>query len=294
MLLIEKIENTKFSPSEQIVIAFILGKEEFIEEYSTTMIAEETYTSPSILVRISKKLGFSGFNEFKKAFLKEVHYLRNNHSNLDANIPFTSMDSIMTIANNITQLKYESLEDTLLLIHHDTLQKSVRMLQKAETIKVFAISNLTFLAEEFVFKLRHIGLKAETYSISNTMYQEAMMTTSHDCAVCISYSGESPELIKTANILKCNNVPIMAISSIGENSLTRLSNIHLPVTTREKSYSKIAAFSSLESISLILDILYSCLFKTDFQKHYDSKVILSQKTEFRTIDNAIIQDEKGS
>ena len=294
MLLIEKIENTKFSPSEQIVIAFILGKEEFIEEYSTTMIAEETYTSPSILVRIAKKLGFSGFNEFKKAFLKEVHYLRNNRSNLDANTPFTSMDSIMTIANNITQLKHESLEDTLLLIHHDTLQKSIRMLQKAETIKVFTISNLTFLAEEFVFKLRHIGLKAETYSISNTMYQEAMMTTSHDCAVCISYSGESPELIKTANILKRNNVPIMAISSIGENNLTRLSNIHLPVTTREKSYSKIAAFSSLESISLILDILYSCLFKTDFQKHYNSKVILSQKTEFRTIDNAIIQDEKGS
>ena len=72
MLLQEKMKNTKFSPSEEIVIDFILTKQERIKDYSTTMIAGETYTSPSLLVRISKKLGFSGYNNFKNAFLEEV------------------------------------------------------------------------------------------------------------------------------------------------------------------------------------------------------------------------------
>lgn len=49
-----KMKNTKFSPSEEIVIDFILTKQERIKDYSTTMIAGETYTSPSLLVRISK------------------------------------------------------------------------------------------------------------------------------------------------------------------------------------------------------------------------------------------------
>lgn len=292
MLLQEKMKNLKFSNSERIVLDFILEKQELIDGYSTTMIAGETYTSPLILVRISKKLGFNGWNELKKAFLEEVSYLKTNFKDLDANTPFTRQDSIMNIANKITQVRIESAKDTLSLIHHDSLQKAIRIIEKSEIVKVFTISNLTFQAEEFVHKLRHIGKKAETYSISNTMYQEAAMTSAKDCAICISYSGESPELLEVANYLKANHVPIIAITSFGENSLSRLADVTLHITTREKSYSKIAGFTSLESISLILDILYSGFFSLEYQKNYDFKVKLAQKTESRQIKNEIIQDDE--
>lgn len=43
------------------------------------------------------------------------------------------------------------------------------------------------------FKFRHIGKKCETYSYSNMMYQEAIMSDSQTCAICISYSGVSNE-----------------------------------------------------------------------------------------------------
>ena len=89
MLLQEKMKNTRFSASEQFVVEFILSKQELIKNYSTTAIASETYTSPSILIRISKKLGFHGYNEFKEAFLNEVEYLKTNFQDLDANTPFT-------------------------------------------------------------------------------------------------------------------------------------------------------------------------------------------------------------
>ena len=291
MLLQEKMKTGDFSPSEQIVVDFILEKQELIEGYTTTAIAGETYTSPSILVRISKKLGFKGYNQLRKAFLEEVLYLKRNFNDLDANLPFSQKDSIMNIAAIIAKLKQESLNDTLTLLHHDNLQKAVLLMQKASIIKVFAVANLTYLAEEFVHKLRHIGVKAETYSNSNALLQEAKMCVSEECAVCISYSGETPELICATNYLKKNHVPIISISSVGENSLTRLGDVVLHITTREKSYSKIGAFTSLESISLILDVLYSCLFRTDFKKHYAYKTEVSKTTEFRFIDNEIIQEE---
>ena len=108
----------------------------------------------------------------------------------------------MTIANKITKLKTESLEDTLSLINHDDLRKAINLIEKCEVIKIFAISNLCFLAEEACFKFRHIGKKCETYSYSNMMYQEAIMSDSQTCAICISYSGVSNELIETAKLLK--------------------------------------------------------------------------------------------
>ena len=290
MLLQEKMRATDFSPGERLVVDFILEKQDLIHDYTTTMIAGETYTSPSILVRISKKLGFNGYNELKKAFLEEVEYLKHHFQGADANRPFAADDPVMKIAAAIANLKQESLADTLSLMRSDSLQKAVRLMQEKSTVKVFAVSNLTFLAEEFVHKLRHIGKRAETYSISNTMIQEAKVAAGGDCAVCISYSGETPELIYVTRLLKANHVPVVAISSVGENSLTRLADVTLRTTTREKSYSKVGAFTSLESVSLILDILYSCLFQTDYDRHYAYKVNLSKATEFREIDNAIIRE----
>ena len=290
MILQEKMKLVKFSPSEKTVINFILDKQELIDNYSTTQIADETYTTPSILIRIAKKFGFSGYSAFKKAYLKEVRYLKTNFQHLDANKPFNKTDTIMTIANKITQLKQESLNDTLSLIHHDSLQEAIHLLEKSNRIRVFTVSNLAFQAEEFVFKMRHIGKQAETFSLSNTLYQEAVMSTSGDCAICLSYSGESNELLTTMNYLKENNIPIIAITSIVINSLSNLSDITLQMTTREKSYTKIGSFTSLESISLLLDILYACFFALSYDTNYTFKTTVSKITEHREIDNRIIKD----
>ncbi|QZT29456.1 hypothetical protein K6969_00525 [Streptococcus suis] len=112
MFLLEKIELYPFSPSEKEVIQFILTKREEIKDISIQKIADSCFTSKSTLVRISKKLGFDGWREFKDAFLKEIDYLNKQESNIDANIPFTASDNYLQIANNIAKLKKETLDDT--------------------------------------------------------------------------------------------------------------------------------------------------------------------------------------
>ena len=122
------------------------------------------------------------------------------------------------------------------------------------------------------------------------MYQEAIMSDSQTCAICISYSGVSNELIETAKLLKNNDVPIIAITSIGENDLSKISNVKLSLTTREKSFSKIAGFSTIESISLVLDILYSCYFASNFDNHFAYKTKVAESTEKRKKTNIIIDE----
>ena len=51
------------------------------------------------------------------------------------------------------------------------------------------------------------------------------------------------------------------------------------MTTREKSYTKIAGFSTIESISLVLDILYSCYFASNFDNHFAYKTKVAESTE---------------
>ena len=85
----------------------------------------------------------------KKLFLDEVIYLNNHFQEIDPNFPFTNQDTMMQIAHKITQLHIESAKDTASLIQHDTLQKALRIMAKADVIKVFAVANLNFIGEEF-------------------------------------------------------------------------------------------------------------------------------------------------
>lgn len=291
MLLEEKIDSTDFSANEQIVVDFIKQKQEDINKYSTTKIAKETYTSPSVLVRIAKKLGFNGWVELKNAYVEELTYLHKHFKNIDANIPFSSDDSLLNIANKLGQLKTESILDTLSLIDSKALSQAIQLLDRSNNTGVFGLSNIIFQAEEFAYKMRHIGSKVQTFPIQNTMFQEAAMMDSNDCAIFISYSGESDPLFTVIDILKKKHVPIIAITSIGDSRLSKLADITMHITTRERSYTKVAGFSSLESISLILDILYSGYFAQRFDDNYNYKIGLSQITEFRDIDNHIIQDD---
>ena len=291
MLLQEKMMQTKFSANEQLIVDFMLKKQDQLKSYGTPQIAQATYTSPSVIVRVAKKLGFQGWRELKASFLAEVEYLQTNFKGLDANRPFTAKDSAMEIAGKITQLKVESAKDTLALIDHDNLQKARRILETHRTINVFSLANVNFVAEEFVYKMRHIGKSATAFPIQSTMFQEAAMLTSDDCAICLSYSGESDPLFQALGYLKANQVPLIAITSIGENRLSRLADVTLHVTTREKAYSKIGGFSSLTSMALVLDILYSSYFGLNYDQNLAFKQQLASLTENRPIDNQIIDDD---
>ena len=67
---------------------------------SVSYIAQQTYTSAPLLIRIAKKLGYSGWNAFKEDYLKELEYLYSSQE-VDASIPFVVSDDFMTIAHNI-------------------------------------------------------------------------------------------------------------------------------------------------------------------------------------------------
>lgn len=293
MLLCEQMKSYPFSPSERVIVDYILDKKELIKDYTIKMIAEETYTSPSTLIRIAKKLGFQGYNQLKEAYLHEINYLKRYFNDIDPNYPFTNQDTMMTIAGNIVNLHIESAKDTLALIEHDTLQKAVQILRKSRNIKVFAVANLNYAGEEFVFKLHRIHKNAYICPVQDNLFQDAAMTTVDECAICISYSGETPTLLKCVNYLKENHVPIIAITSLGNNHLSRLADTTLHITTRERSYSKIAGFSSLESIHIILNVLYACLFSLNYQANLDYKLEIARRIETnRVIENEIIAEKK--
>ena len=289
MLLEQKIKNINLTKNEQIIADYIIAHKYQLKNLSTRDIALATYTSSAGVIRLAKKLSYSGFNELKEDYLSELDYINQHFKEIDANFPFAANQSIMDIAEIMSTLMQETARDTLHLIKHDPLMKATRILQQSSTIYFYATSGNFLLAQNFKLKMNRIGKKVEVDDL-DTPYS-SLLITPNDCAIIISYSGQTPSLIKIAKNLKNKKIPVIVITSIGENTLSESADCVLQMTTREKMYSKISNFTTEYSLELLLNILYSCFFKTNYNHFLDYKISNAKQIEHRGANSNIIKEE---
>lgn len=290
MLLIEKIKATKFSPNETIVINYIFEKKAQIQQQTIREIAANTFVHPSTLIRIAKKLEFSGWNQFKEQLVKEFSYVETNFIDIDPNIPFDKMDNVLTIANKIANLEKETIEDTRSLLSISYLEEATNKLINAEKIIVFGNNSNLLMAQDFILKMGRIGkVIIPALTVGESMYN-AYSCHSTDCCLLISYSGESIEMLQVARILKQKRVSIVSLTSIGDNSLTKLSDVTLNLTTRERLYSKIGNYTINESIFYLLNVLYSCCFSKNYSANLLNLIRIGERIDTRKTNSHVMEE----
>lgn len=292
MMFAQRIENAKLTPNESIVANFMLTHQTELEEMSTRDIAQATYTSSSTVIRLAKKLGYGGFDDLKKAYLAEILYLQSHFQNVDANIPFSKEDQIMDIAGKMAILMKETINDTQSLFHHDSLQKASRYLINADTIYVYTTENLLNFASLFKYKMLRIEKKVVLENIYGNQFYSMYLATPKDCALFISYSGESGRIVDMAVRLKKMGILVLALTSIGDNSLRKVADVSLDLSTREKLHSKISNFTSEYSVLLWLNVLYACVYGHDYDHATEIKIKRAKEIENgRYSSSAIIAED---
>jgi DNA-binding MurR/RpiR family transcriptional regulator len=90
--------------------------------------------------------------------------------------------------------------------------------------------------------------------------------------------------------LKKKKVPVIALTSIGENTLTKLADCILRMTTRERLYSKIGSFTTNDSICFLLDVLYAGVFSKDYKYNLEYKTHISQYFDHRKSSNKVMEE----
>lgn len=282
MLLSQKIEHMAChsQDAQKTVGEFLLRERWKLSRYSMQAVADATFSSKPTLVRIAKKLGFSGWNEFLNAYQEELRYLATHESGIDVNRPFEAGDSLLEIAGKLSAVKQESCQETLQLLDRETLEQAVGMLLKARRICIFGLSINYFMGEMFQHKMILIGRPVEIIAQAEQRFQAASMTR-EDCAILISYSGNDQGRNPTSLIqnLERNQVPMIGITSMGDNLLRQHATCTLTIASREKLYSKIGSFATEASILLLLDTLYAGCFAADYERNMDYRIALSRNTE---------------
>ena len=120
-----------------------------------------------------------------------------------------------------------------------------------------------------------------TTALVNVPTRITSLLDENDCAIIISYSGNNKESVPMCfiELLKAKNVSMIGITSKGENYIREEIDCVLTISSWERLYSKIAGFTTEESIMHILNILYSCYFAKNYQEYINYKVNNSRMFE---------------
>lgn len=293
MLIIEKLNSReRMSESEEAIASFVLSLGEELKKYSTRNIAEATFTSPATVVRLCKKLDFKGFDDFKEQFLKEIEYLDQQYGKIDANFPFQKDDTMMNAAFKIYQLYEDTVRDSMSLLHHDSLQQALRLLKYSQTVYVFCFGTALNLAESFRERMLKIGKQVIISNNMNYQLYEVDCIPKGDVAILISYSGETEKILLIAETCRKKGIPIIAITSFGENTLSKMASCKLIMSTKESMFHNLGDFSTHLSIHFILDVLYSTYFLMNYDENYQTKLHKTKDLESRrSSSNPIINNE---
>lgn len=258
---------------------FFIDSGRRVEKLSSRTIASTLFVAPSTVTRFCQFLGFSGYSDFKLAFLKELDYLERNFLNINPNFPFTENDINVALASKIATLYKETVEDSLSLLHHDSLQAATKLLSNAAIIYLGMVGDTFEMAETFKNRMIKIGKTVIVERRTDNLYYSACQVPKDACFILISYCGETESLLKVAKLLQNRKIPTIVLTSFGENALSSMFDIVIWISTREKLIENLGNFSSLISVSFILDTLYASVFQKHYTKNYQTKCDLSQMYE---------------
>ena len=271
----------EFSESEKEIARYILNHGDDVLSMSVKELAKNTYTSPATIVRLCKKIGLEGYNDFKIKYSAELQYDLHHSNRIDVNFPFEKKDTHPMICHKLASLSEEVIADTIKLIDFDQLEKIVDLLYQSHDIDIYGSGNSLLAAMSFQHKMMRIARNVNLKALHGEQVFLSYNSDEKRIAVIISYSGETHDLIQIAQILKEKKTPIIVLTTIGDNHLSHYADYILNIGSREKIFTKIAPFASQVSMEYLLNVIFSCIFQKDYDQNIQNKISYDKKNDSR-------------
>lgn len=258
MTILEKLENRiNFTVTENQVVEYILEHFDKIETLTIDQLARETFTSHSTIIRVCQKLSLKGFKELKMRLVQERETNKFLSKNVNYSIPFQFNETSEDIIDNIYSLYKESINLIHSQIDKEELIQISQCLLDAKRIFIFAIGDSKLTAKSFINKMIKINLFPILATENNEELFISHSINKEDCALFITYSGQSPNFDQCLDIIKSTKT-IVLTSSL-ESNLVQKCRYHIVLPNVEKEY-KIATFYSQLALQYILNIIFSIIY----------------------------------
>lgn len=206
----------RFSETERDILAFMLENEEFVSEATISSLAHRTFTSTSSIIRLTKKLEFSGFAELKY-FIK------------------ASLNKAIESPENFIESGKDDILRTFEFLEGYDLQPVLEKLHGARSVYCYGTGYAQRNAvQEFAKSMLSCGRFTHVIPAHNEFAGSAQAMTSEDLVIIVSLSGNTEQIRETVNLLSLRKIPMIVITAFGMNYMSSVAqhSLHYGATPR--------------------------------------------------------------
>lgn len=179
----------------------------------------------------------------------------------------TAIETIQSESASIAQLQH--------FINDDFVRAVELIYQSKGRLVVSGIGKSAIIAQKIVATLNSTGTPSVFLHASEAIHGDLGMVQQNDVVICISKSGNSPEIKVLIQILKNFGNPIIAITGNMDSFLSKESNLVINTTVEKESCPNNLAPTNSTTAQLVMgDALAVCLMKKrdfkgeDFAKYH--------------------------
>lgn len=234
---------------EKKVVDSITSRADLSEQTSLKEIAEENNVSEAMIVKLTKKLNFSGFRDFRT---KLVYYKNSEVANLHSEIQ--ADDSTALLIKKVFRTSIQAIEETISILDVSEFERAAEILFKAKFIDLYGVGGSATVTRDFSHKLLKIGIRGMVHDDAHTMMMSASLLTDNDAVIVISHSGMTKTVIEPIKLASKNGAKIIAITNYSESPIALFSDVVLNSTSQgshllgENAASRIAQLNILDTL----------------------------------------------
>ena len=215
---------------------------------SIVELAELCRCSEATIVRFSKRLGMSGFQELKISLASEG-------GGAAVNTHITAEDGAYQMYEKVCNDIYLSLEQTKKSLDPVALSRAAEAICSANKVDLYGLGNSASVALDGAHKFLRAGILAVSYSDNHMQVIAASQLKKGDVAIAVSHSGSSKDIVEALAIAKEKGAVTIAITNAGKSPVVKHSDFVLSTSSEETKYNILGLNSRLVQLAII-DALY--------------------------------------
>lgn len=199
---VRKIEM-QLNDTEDDIIEYIQKHKKDMKQLSIQKMAAELYIAPNSVMRLSKKLGYSGFAELKFAIQNE------------------SRPQSKTLSRQLMEMLPHNIVKTLDIIDESQVEQVASIMRKAKCCIFAGVGDSNYFCELLGKNLRCIDYNVQYYQHIHDMIYAVEHGNKEDALIIISARGENKRLVKLARRGREIGMKVISITHMCENPLSK-------------------------------------------------------------------------
>ncbi|MBX4963335.1 MULTISPECIES: MurR/RpiR family transcriptional regulator [Rhizobium] len=237
------------TPLEAKVVDTVFALRDFSDDTSLKQIADDAGVSEAMVVKITKKLGFAGYRDFRAAVSQY-----NRQPTAEMHQELSVDDTSQEIVQKVFRTSINALEETLSILDMEAFDRAADLIHRAKQRDFYGVGGSAQIARDVSHKFLRIGVRASVIDDSHMMLMSASLLVDGDIAIGFSHSGNTTAVIEAIQLARRNGARTIAITNYNSSALALAADVVLCSTAQgsplmgENAAARIAQLNILDAV----------------------------------------------